>query len=122
MDARGSTKVILSMHHHDGTPGASDLAGILKGCAATGADVVKIVTMATTWADNLRVLNLIPKAHDQGLEIIAFCMGSYGRISRVLSNLMGGYLTFVSLERGEESAAGQIPVQEMKKILEHFVL
>jgi 3-dehydroquinate dehydratase len=31
---------------------------------------------------------------------------------------MGSYLTFSSLETGEESAAGQIPINEMKKILE----
>jgi 3-dehydroquinate dehydratase len=31
---------------------------------------------------------------------------------------MGGYLTFASLEKGEESASGQIPVREMKKILD----
>jgi 3-dehydroquinate dehydratase len=30
---------------------------------------------------------------------------------------MGGYLTFASLEEGEESAAGQIPIGQMKEIV-----
>jgi len=34
--------------------------------------------------------------------------------------LMGSYLTFVSLEGGQESAAGQITVIEMKRMLEYF--
>jgi 3-dehydroquinate dehydratase type I len=68
-------------------------------------------------ADNLKVLDLIPKAQERGIRIIAFCMGRFGKISRIFSHLMGGYLTFASLEGGEESAPGQIPVEEMKRIL-----
>jgi 3-dehydroquinate dehydratase len=32
--------------------------------------------------------------------------------------LLGGYLTFASLEPGEESAPGQIPAGEMRRILD----
>ena len=87
---------------------------------ATGAEITKIVTRAETWGDNLRVLELIPKARDMGTQIIALCMGPMGRISRVFSLLLGGYLTFASLEEGQESATGQIPVAEMKSLLEQF--
>ena len=120
LDARGASRIIISMHQHDGTPEASQLIKLLDDCASTGADIVKIVTRAETWADNLRVLELIPMAHDRGLKIIAFCMGPMGRVSRILSHLMGGYLTFVSLEKGQESAAGQIPMMEMENLLEYF--
>ena len=80
--------------------------------------MVKIVTLATDWEDNLRILELIPRARDLGIEIIAFCMGPLGRVSRVFSLFMGGQMTFASLEKGEESASGQIPALDMKKILE----
>jgi len=96
------------------------LEKIFGDCADTHSDIVKIVTRAETWADNLRVLELIPKAHNLGIRIIAFCMGPMGRISRVVSHMMGGYLTFASLEQGEESADGQMTVTEMKKIMEHL--
>jgi 3-dehydroquinate dehydratase type I len=86
--------------------------------ASTGAHIVKIVTRANIWEDNFRVLSLIPSAHNLGLEIIAFCMGPIGKISRILSHLMGGYLSFASLEQGKESAAGQIPIREMKRAIE----
>ena len=119
-DARGRPDIIISIHINDGTPSRQDLEKIFRDCTDTHSDIVKIVTRAETWADNLRVLELIPKAHDLGIKIIAFCMGPMGRISRVFSHLMGGYLTFASLEQGEESADGQMTVTEMKKIMEHL--
>jgi 3-dehydroquinate dehydratase len=41
-------------------------------------------------------------------------MGELGKVSRFLSPLFGGYFTFASLERGGETAAGQMTIQEMK--------
>jgi 3-dehydroquinate dehydratase type I len=117
-DARGQSGVVISAHIQDSTPPKEKLEEILGDSIATGADVVKIVTRAEKWSDNLRLLDIIPQAHDRNIRIIAFCMGSLGRASRVLSHLMGGYVTFASLEAGEESADGQIPATEMKRILE----
>jgi 3-dehydroquinate dehydratase len=45
-------------------------------------------------------------------------MGPMGRMSRVFSVPMGAYMTFASLEAGQESANGQIPVDKMKEIME----
>jgi 3-dehydroquinate dehydratase type I len=111
-------KVILSSHFVDGTPDRPFLEQTLENLASAGPDIVKIVTKAGAPEDNLRVLNLLPKARDLDIKLIAFCMGSMGRLSRIASSLLGGYLTFASLEQGEESAAGQIPVSGMRRILE----
>ena len=116
--ARGKSSIVISTHISDRTPSREELHEIFEELTASGADIIKIVTHANTMTDNLRVLNLIPKAHERGIKIIAFCMGPFGRISRIFSHLMGGYMTFAALEGGEESADGQIPVMEMKKILE----
>jgi 3-dehydroquinate dehydratase type I len=115
--AFGSERVILSAHLLAGTPSWRSLQGLLKRMAAVGSSLVKIVTWAHTVEDNLRVLRLIPEAEGMGLVIIAFCLGPLGRISRIASPLLGGYLTFASLEPGEESAPGQIPAGEMRRIL-----
>lgn len=117
-NARGQSGIVISSHIQGSTPAQEKLEKILGDSTATGADVVKIVTRAEKWSDNFRLLDLIPKAHDRNIRIIAFCMGPLGRASRVLSHLMGGYVTFASLEAGEESADGQIPTTEMKRILE----
>jgi len=115
---RGDSRIIVSTHLIYGTPSAGVLEDTLKRLAATGANIVKIVTMAGTQEDNLRILDLISSARDLGIRVIAFCMGPLGRLSRIASPLLGGYLTFASLEKGLESSDGQIPAPEMKRILE----
>ncbi len=114
----GSSKLILSTHLSNKTPSQENLEDTLRKMAATGADIVKIITYAGEPEDNLRVLGLIPLAKKLGIKIIAFCMGPAGRISRIFTLMMGGYLSFASLENGQESATGQIPIKKMKKILE----
>lgn len=116
--AEGSSRLIISAHLSNKTPPREALEDRLRKMAATGADMVKIITYAREPEDNLRVLGLIPLARKLGVNIIAFCMGPAGRISRIFTLLMGGYLSFASLEEGQESAAGQIPISKMKKMLE----
>jgi len=115
--SRGGSQIIASVHLLNETPSKEKLQKIFRRLAGAGADVVKIVTRARAPEDNVRVLELIPQAQKLGVKITAFCMGPMGQVSRVFSYLMGGYLTFASLEEGEESAEGQIPVTVMKKML-----
>lgn len=118
--SRGDSKIVVSSHFFEDTPPPEDLNRVFQASVSASGDVIKIVTMAGEWEDILRVLELIPGARQQGIRIAAFCMGPMGRISRVLSHLMGGYLTFTSLGTGQESAAGQIPVEEMKALIKTF--
>ena len=115
---RRKSRLVVSIHLMNKTPSSEDLEKTFRKMAATGADMVKIVTRARSWEDNWRVLSLIPMAVNTGVEITAFCLGPLGMISRVACPLMGGSLTFASLEQGQESAPGQIPAPEMKKMLE----
>jgi 3-dehydroquinate dehydratase type I len=115
---RRNSKLILSKHFCNETPSREKLEALFRKMAATGADVVKIVTHAKTREDNLAVLGLIPLAVKMGVEIVAFCMGPLGRMSRVACPLLGGSFTFAALEIGQESASGQVPVKEMRMILE----
>ncbi|MBI5606125.1 MAG: type I 3-dehydroquinate dehydratase [Deltaproteobacteria bacterium] len=113
---QGKTKLILSYHNQEGTPPREALQKILEeGCRA-GADIIKIVPWAVEVGDNLTVLDLIPYAKRLGTEIITFCMGEKGKISRAIAPLLGSYLTYAALTKGEESAPGQMTVQELKQI------
>jgi 3-dehydroquinate dehydratase type I len=114
----GRTKWIISHHDLIGTPSERVLRMKLNETTGTGADITKIVTYAKRMEDNLRVLGLIPYARRKELEIIAFCMGEMGRMSRVMAPLLGSYLGYASLERGAESAPGQLTIEEMKLIFE----
>jgi len=112
-----ATRIILSSHIPGRTPDQEELESLLRKMAATGAGIVKLVTFAAVPEDNLKVLGLIPLAKRLGVHIITFCMGELGRISRIFSLLLGGYLSFAALETGLESASGQIPVNDMRNML-----
>lgn len=111
------TGLIVSHHDFNGTLSEKRLKEKFNECLRAGADIVKIVTYANSVEDNLKVLNLIPYAKRKGKEIITFCMGNPGRISRAVAPLLGSYLGFASLERGDESAPGQMTAHEMKQVL-----
>ena len=83
--SQGRTRLILSWHDMAETPSERALRMKLDQCRESGADIVKIVPFAMKNADNLKILNLIVHAKNRGQDIIAFCMGHRGRISRVLA-------------------------------------
>lgn len=112
------TALIISHHDFRKTPSRRTLNRYFEDSVAAGAQVVKIVTLANSPGDNLPVLNLIPYARRRNMQIIAFCMGEQGKISRVAAPLLGSIFTFASLERGSESASGQLSIGEMKQLLE----
>jgi 3-dehydroquinate dehydratase len=41
-------------------------------------------------------------------------MGENGKVSRLLSPLFGAFFTFASLEQGNETAPGQMTIQDMR--------
>jgi 3-dehydroquinate dehydratase type I len=113
----GKTRLIVSHHDMQGTPTRRTLERRLKACRLLGADIVKIVTLANTVEDNLRVLEIIPQALGLGQDIIAFCMGEKGRLSREAAPLLGSCISYASLEEGAESAPGQLTADQMRRVL-----
>ncbi|NCP07423.1 type I 3-dehydroquinate dehydratase [bacterium] len=114
------SKYIISRHIPEETPSDYALRRIMKDASRVGGHAVKIVPMARLWEDNLRIISLIIEARRLSIPIIAFCMGPIGRISRIFAHIMGNYLTFASLDEGEESAKGQIPIIRMKETLRYL--
>lgn len=106
-------KPIVSYHKFDGSLGISELNSILERELSSGAEVCKIVTTAKQMEDNLTALNFTSAASSKA-KVVCFCMGELGKVSRLLSPLFGGFFTFASLERGSETASGQITIQDMK--------
>lgn len=110
------TKWIISHHDLKETPSAEVLRKRFNAFSRTKADIVKICTYAHTMEDNLRVLGLIPYARNKGRTVIALCMGEQGRISRIMAPFLGSHLIYASLEKGAESAPGQLTIEEMRLI------
>lgn len=110
------TRLIVSHHDFNKTPSRKILLGLFRDCVHAGAQVVKIVTWARHAEDNLKMLDLIPYARRRNVPIIALCMGEQGRMSRVMAPLLGSLFTFAALERGIESAPGQLTAGETRQI------
>src|SRR6516164_9229653 len=76
----GSTKRIISHHDFDQTP--DNLAEIHARMQKHDPDVIKIVTMANSPLDNVRMLKLVAQSL---VPTVGFCMGEFGIPSRLLT-------------------------------------
>jgi shikimate dehydrogenase/3-dehydroquinate dehydratase type I len=117
MNHGNRTRLIVSHHDFRKTPSVKELRKIFHECLRAGAGIVKIVTFANFQEDNLKILDLIPYARRKNHDIIAFCMGEKGRMSRMMAPFLGSMLSFTPLERGAESAPGQLIVEEMRQAM-----
>lgn len=107
-------KLIISYHNYEKTPSTEELEEIIKKARLMGADIVKLATMAIYPEDNARMLGLYSKHKD----IIAFCMGKEGLISRIAAPLLGADFTFAAQDDSVATAPGQITFDKMQKIYE----
>lgn len=106
-------QTLVSWHNLDQTPSDDVLAKLLKQIAEFSTNA-KIITTAKSMNDNLRILKLYGQAKSANINLIAFCMGEEGILSRVLCTYAGAPFTYASLE--EALAPGQLTINEMKTI------
>ena len=114
------TKVICSYHNFKQTPPVENLLSIIKSCILKKPDVVKIITMAKKYSDNIVILDFLEKIK-KDIKIISFCMGDKGKLSRVLCTKFGSFLTFAALEDKKKSAPGQVDISIMKEFSEVLI-
>jgi 3-dehydroquinate dehydratase-1 len=119
---QAGAKVLLSWNSPAETPSRGVLRAKLKSMGKTGADALKIVTMARSGEDNLRVLELIPLAAKEfGIDLIAFCMGPAGKWSRLASIFLGSPWTYAQFEGLSATAPGQLSVSEIRALTRPFI-
>jgi len=114
LESERKSKIILSYHNFTDTP--EEIEHLYELMCGMPADILKVVTYARDITDNLALFNLLHRSKKDGKNLIALCMGEKGEISRILSPLLGGFLTFGSLETGKETAPGQITGANLKNI------
>jgi 3-dehydroquinate dehydratase-1/3-dehydroquinate dehydratase/shikimate dehydrogenase len=112
------TQVIVSWHNFDETPPSIELEEIFNEQYFSGAQIGKIVTMAKTSEDVLRVLSLQLLAREKDFPLIAFCMGRVGMISRLATVELGGYMTYAAPDSGRATAPGQLQVSTLRAMLQ----
>ena len=107
----GKTKRIISFHDFNGTP--DTLEERYGHMCTLDPDIVKVVTMAQKPEDNIRLLQLIK---DAKVPTVAFCMGEFGLISRVLCGKFGTPFTYATFSQDRVLAPGQLSFEEMKNL------
>jgi len=107
----GETKRIVSHHNFDETP--DDVEQIHKRMCQKDPDIVKLVTMANSLTDCVRLLKIVEGSQ---VPTIAFCMGELGMPSRVLCAKYGSPFTYASFSNERELAPGQISFDEMMNV------
>ena len=105
------TNVLVSWHDFKKTPDIKVLTKMLKKMKKF-SHYVKIVTSAKQVDDSSRVLALY--ALGKKINLIAFSMGDYGKMSRILCLYLGSPYTYVSL--GKPIAPGQFSLSQIKAI------
>lgn len=125
--------VILSSHDFNGTPGLDEIDGFIQSVNDKVAMlrirehdsiILKAVFTASATADNIVPMKVIELLGRSGFNVISFCMGMVGTISRVASVLPrtdgkpAGFFTYASLEQA--TAPGQFDLKTMEAILAPF--
>lgn len=99
------TVLIRSYHDFSGTPPLEVLQSLVERAHSFGGEVVKIVTTATSEADNATIQALYKDAAPGSL--VAFCMGEAGRASRLDALRFGAPFTYACLNEEDATAPGQ---------------
>lgn len=102
-------RAIVSFHDFRRTP--AKLVQLKRRLNRLGGQLVKIAVTARRQRDNLAVLRL---AQQYRGKVIALAMGAAGIPARVLGLRAGSALTYATLKGGRATAAGQLPLSELR--------
>lgn len=109
--------VIVSYHNFEETP---ELEAVLRKLEERHprAHFYKIVTLAKSTLDSLRLLSFLKKFQEKQ-KIIGFCMGEFGVITRICAPIFEVPIMYAPLKKEDKNAPGQLLVDELEHIY-HF--
>jgi 3-dehydroquinate dehydratase-1 len=108
-----SCDVLVSWHDFEKTPTSDQLVNMMNAMKVYSNNV-KIVTMANSLEDSISILKLYEHARSSNVNLVAFCMGEHGIVSRILCTYAGADFTYASLS--EAVAPGQLTINQMRSI------
>lgn len=117
---RQGVKVVASQHDFAGTPSSENMDQALRRMREGGADIVKLAVMPQDLSDTLRLMDVTHRFRRTcpDTPIITMAMGAEGMLSRISGEYFGSCVTFGC--RGKASAPGQLPAQQLRRILEEL--
>ena len=120
-----TAKTIISYHEFENQNNINinNLNKIKKAMSETSADIIKLAIHCNNNQDVNILYSLLNTDINQKInnnnkkKIIIIGMGDAGKITRIITPILGGYLTFAMLKEQENSqfnAPGQIDITELK--------
>ena len=105
-------EVIVSWHDFNTTPDRAELLTILESCYKKGGDIAKIASMVN---HRLDMVNLMSLYSEPGRKVV-IGMGEMAGLTRVAAPILGAEFTFASSGRSDETAPGQLTIEELVSI------
>lgn len=106
-------RTIVSWHNFSETPKTDELLNLINKMMIY-SNYIKIVTTANNIQDSLDILNLYELTSGYKINLLAFSMGEYGILSRVLSSVIGS-APFIYTTLGQPLAPGQIRLEQIQQ-------
>jgi len=111
------TRLILSYHDFDRTPGHAVLVDRFLEAERLGGDVAKVAVMPRDRADVLTLLAATVEADAKArIPLISMSMGPLGAVTRMIGGVFGSALSFAVGEGS--SAPGQMPIADLRAVHE----
>ena len=110
------SNLVLSYHNFQETP--ENMMEILSELTSLSPKLVKVSVMAHNEQEVLDLMNYTRgfKTLNPEQDYVTISIGKVGKISRLTADLTGSSWSYASV--GEESAPGQIPLENMRRIRE----
>lgn len=109
--------VLTSYHNFIRTPPVSKIDEIVEDAVSFDADMVKIALAARSEAD-VKFLTKYTAEFEREILLTTISMGDVGTISRILNPFLGSCFTYGCI--GEATTPGQIPVKELRGLMDEF--
>ena len=119
---KNEKNLIISWHNFKSTPSTNSLEILIKNISKKlthPKQIIKIVTYANSLNDCNKVFNLYSRFEKSKFQLLAFCMGETGSITRILSPVLGA--PFIYCFSGNKAVApGQIKLDTLSEIYSNF--
>lgn len=114
--AHPEIKIILTHHDFEKMP---DLPLLYEEMRQVEADFYMMIVMPHSSAEALYLLHFMKK---NAPKVIAIGMGSYGKVTRILSPAFGGAFIYSNTSSETQTGLGQVPLTELLYIYNHNYL
>ncbi|MFN0139543.1 MAG: type I 3-dehydroquinate dehydratase, partial [Pyrinomonadaceae bacterium] len=105
---------IVSLHDFEGVP--KDFGTSFDVLSELGGPITKLAFFAHDIGGSIGIWELLDRANAAEKPIIPIAMGEAGKWTRILGLAHGAYMTYASLDEGDETADGQITAKDLIEV------